>query len=60
MTKGRLEGFTDGVIALIITIMGLQLLPCAAESKVGPQHVLVLKLRTPPWATADQLSHLGR
>jgi len=38
MTKGRLEAFTDGVIAVIITIMALELKvpanPCAPSRRI--------------------------
>ena len=40
MTKGRLEAFSDGVIAIIITIMVLEMkVPHCAEKSLGGVHV---------------------
>ena len=40
MTKGRLEAFSDGVIAIIITIMVLELRPPATEDLHGLRELL--------------------
>ncbi|MFO0601516.1 MAG: TMEM175 family protein [Polyangiales bacterium] len=41
MSKGRLEAFSDGVFAIIITIMVLELRPPATPTLEGPDGLLV-------------------
>ncbi len=68
MTKGRLEAFSDGVFAIIITIMVLELVPPEGSTleSLGPlwplflAYLLSFALLGTWWANHDHLLHAAK